>query len=86
MCIRDRYTDISKDGSLKGINLNQTKRFAKSIPHPVIASGGVGSIKDIVKLSDEISNGIEGVIIGRALYEKKFTFSEALNSIRRNET
>jgi len=78
------YTDISKDGSLKGVSLNQTRRFAKSIPHPVIASGGVGSIEDIEKLSSEISNGIVGVIIGRALYEKKFTFTEAINSLRRN--
>ena len=78
------YTDISKDGSLKGVSLNQTRRFSKSIPHPVIASGGVRSIEDIVKLSSEISNGIVGVIIGRALYEKKFTFAEALNSLRRN--
>ena len=78
------YTDISKDGSLKGVSLNQTRRFAKSIPHSVIASGGVGSIEDIEKLSSEISNGIVGVIIGRALYEKKFTFTEALNSLRRN--
>ena len=78
------YTDISKDGSLKGVSLNQTRRFAKSIPHTVIASGGVRSIEDIVKLSSEISNGIVGVIIGRALYEKKFTFAEALNSLRRN--
>ena len=78
------YTDISKDGSLKGVSLNQTRRFAKSIPHTVIASGGVRSIEDIVKLSSEISNGIVGVIIGRALYEKKFTFAEALNSLKRN--
>ena len=78
------YTDISKDGSLKGVSLNQTRRFAKSIPHPVIASGGVSSIEDITKLSGEISNGIVGVIIGRALYEKKFTFAEALNALRRN--
>ncbi len=78
------YTDISKDGSLKGVSLNQTRQFAKSIPHPVIASGGVGSIEDISKLSGETSNGIVGVIIGRALYEKKFTFAEALNSIKRN--
>ena len=78
------YTDISKDGSLKGVSLKQTRRFAKSIPHPVIASGGVSSIEDITKLSGEISNGIVGVIIGRALYEKKFTFAEALNSLKRN--
>ena len=78
------YTDISKDGSLKGVSLNQTRRFAKSIPHSVIASGGVGSIEEIQKLSSEISNGIVGVIIGRALYEKKFTFVDALKIIRRS--
>ena len=75
------YTDIAKDGSLKGISLNQTVNFAKSIPHPVIASGGVSSLNDISKLSNEISNGVQGVIIGRALYDKKFTFSDALQKI-----
>ena len=75
------YTDITKDGSLKGISLNQTVNFAKSIPHPVIASGGVSSLNDISTLSNEISNGVQGVIIGRALYDKKFTFSDALQKI-----
>ena len=75
------YTDISKDGSLKGVSLDQTMRFAKSIPHPVIASGGVSSLDDISKLSVEFSNGIQGVVIGRALYEKKFTFAEALKTL-----
>ena len=77
------YTDITKDGSLKGVSLDQTKQFAKSIPHPVIASGGVSSIDDIAKLSVEFSNGIQGVVIGRALYDKKFTFAEALKTVRR---
>ena len=76
------YTDISKDGSLKGISLEQTVNFAKSIPHPVIASGGVSSLNDISRLAKEFSNGVEGVIIGRALYDKKFTFSEALHKIK----
>ncbi len=75
------YTDISRDGSLKGVSLEETTNFAKSIPHPVIASGGVSSLNDIMRLRDEFSNGIEGVIIGRALYDKKFTFAEALNQI-----
>mgnify|MGYP006086332429 CR=1 FL=1 len=75
------YTDISRDGSLQGVSLDQTLNFAKSIPHPVIASGGVSSINDIFELSMQLSNGIEGVVIGRALYEKKFTFAEALQSI-----
>ena len=77
------YTDISRDGSLQGVSLEQTTNFAKSIPHPVIASGGVSSLNDIIKLSDEFSNGIEGVIIGRALYDKKFTFADALKTIKK---
>lgn len=77
------YTDISKDGSLQGVSLDQTVNFAKSIPHSVIASGGVSSLNDILKLSEEFSNGIQGVIIGRALYDKKFTFSDALKIIKK---
>ena len=80
------YTDISKDGSLKGISLEQTVNFAKSIPHPVIASGGVSSLNDISRLAKEFSNGVEGVIIGRALYDKKFTFSDALHKIKEVKT
>ena len=72
------YTDISKDGTLQGVSVDQTVNFAKLIPHSVIASGGVSSLNDIARLSKECSNGIEGVIIGRALYDKKFTFSDAL--------
>ena len=77
------YTDISRDGSLKGVNLRQTLNFAKSILSPVIASGGIFSLNEILKLRKEFSNGIEGVIIGRALYDKKFTFTEALNLIKK---
>ena len=76
------YTDISKDGSLKGISLEQTVNFAKSIPHSVIASGGVSSLNDISRLVKEFSNGVQGVIVGRALYDKKFTFSDAIQKIR----
>jgi phosphoribosylformimino-5-aminoimidazole carboxamide ribotide isomerase len=75
------YTDISKDGSMKGVSLDQTISFAKQNPHPVIASGGVSSLNDILKLYENLSNGIEGVVIGRALYDKKFTFEEALYTI-----
>jgi len=76
------FTDISKDGSLQGVNIDETRDFAKSVPHSVIASGGVASLNDISKLTKEFSNGVEGVIIGRALYDKKFTFSEALQITR----
>ena len=76
------YTDITKDGSLKGVSLEQTVDFAKSIPHSVIASGGVSSLDDISRLANEFSNGVQGVIVGRALYDKKFTFSDALKKIK----
>ena len=76
------YTDITKDGSLKGISLKQTVNFAKSIPQSVIASGGVSSLNDISRLARQFSNGVQGVIVGRALYDKKFSFSEALQKIK----
>jgi phosphoribosylformimino-5-aminoimidazole carboxamide ribotide isomerase len=75
------YTDISRDGSLQGVNLEQTLTFAKAVKNPVIASGGVHSLNEIYQLSKEFSNGIEGVIIGRALYDKKFSYFDALNII-----
>jgi phosphoribosylformimino-5-aminoimidazole carboxamide ribotide isomerase len=70
---------------LQGVSLGDTVNFAKSIAHPVIASGGVSSLNDVISLSDEFSNGIEGVIIGRALYEKKFTFAEALQETKKEK-
>ena len=76
------YTDISRDGSLQGVSLDQTINFSKSVPLPVIASGGVSSIKDIINLSKQVTNGIEGVVIGRALYDKKFTFCDAMKCLR----
>ena len=79
------YTDITKDGSLNGVSLEQTVNFAKSIPHPVIASGGVSSLNDISRLAQEFSNGVQGVIVGRALYDKKFTFSDALQKLKKAE-
>ena len=74
------FTDISRDGSLDGVNIDQTVNFAKSIEHSVIASGGVSSLNDIIKLRKEFSNGVHGVVIGRALYDKKFSFSDALKA------
>ncbi len=79
------YTDITKDGSLKGVSLEQTVKFAKSIPHSVIASGGVSSLNDISRLAKQFSKGVQGVIVGRALYDKKFSFSEALRQIKKAE-
>ena len=70
------YTDISKDGTLKGVNISQTKKFAKSIEIPVIASGGISNINNVRALYDNKIIGISGVIIGKAIYEKKFDIKD----------
>lgn len=70
------YTDINRDGTMTGVDLEGTKKLAESINIPVIASGGVASIEDIIKLKTLEKYGIEGVIVGKALYEKKINISE----------
>ena len=79
------YTDISRDGMLTGLNLEQTIDLAFQISTPVIASGGVGSLADLaaLKLNAEAANGaIEGVIVGRALYDGRVDLAEALKLLR----
>ena len=61
---------------MTGVDLEGTKKLAESINIPVIASGGVASIEDIIKLKTLEKYGIEGVIVGKALYEKKINISE----------
>jgi phosphoribosylformimino-5-aminoimidazole carboxamide ribotide isomerase len=70
------YTDISKDGTLEGVSLKSTVKLANSISIPVIASGGVSNIDDIIRVSEAEKEGVKGVIVGRALYEKKITIGE----------
>ena len=71
------FTDISRDGMLQGPNLESIKEFAESVQLPVIASGGVSRLEDIKNLAKLESYGVEGVIIGKALYDKTLTFKEA---------
>jgi len=71
------YTDISKDGTLRGPNIQGTKRLLKT-GLSVIASGGVSSLEDIKKLKKLEVEGLTGIIVGKALYEGKFSLSEAL--------
>lgn len=66
------YTDISKDGTLTGVNILQTKKFAKSTEIPIIASGGISNIENLKTLYNFREVGISGAIIGKAIYEKKF--------------
>lgn len=72
------YTDISKDGTLKGPDIKGIKALLKATGLKVIASGGVSCLDDIRKLKTLEKKGISGVIIGKALYEAKFTLTQAL--------
>ena len=70
------YTDINKDGILKGPNIKNTIYYKKAIEVPLIASGGVSSYSDLLKLK---KNNVYGVIIGKALYEKKIDIEKVFN-------
>ncbi len=72
------YTDIGKDGMLEGFNVASTRALALAIKTPVIASGGIGSLDDIRKLKELEPDGVIGAVIGRALYELKFTLADAI--------
>jgi phosphoribosylformimino-5-aminoimidazole carboxamide ribotide isomerase len=78
------FTDIDGDGLLKGVNVAATADLARALSIPVIASGGVGSIADIDALMEiEVSN-IEGVVVGRALYDGRIDPAQALARAARN--
>jgi phosphoribosylformimino-5-aminoimidazole carboxamide ribotide isomerase len=71
------YTDIGRDGMLTGINVEATVRLASQLVVPVFASGGVSGIEDIEKLCAVEEEGVQGVILGRALYEGRLDFAQA---------
>ncbi|MEO6270310.1 MAG: 1-(5-phosphoribosyl)-5-[(5-phosphoribosylamino)methylideneamino]imidazole-4-carboxamide isomerase [Lautropia sp.] len=72
------YTDIGRDGMLTGVNIEATVKLAKAVSVPVYASGGVTDLADIDKLLAVESEGIDGVILGRSLYEGTLDFTAAL--------
>jgi phosphoribosylformimino-5-aminoimidazole carboxamide ribotide isomerase len=76
------YTDIARDGLLKGLNLDATIALADAISIPVIASGGLASIEDIKALLEPRAKKLEGAIAGRALYDGRLDAAEALKLIR----
>jgi phosphoribosylformimino-5-aminoimidazole carboxamide ribotide isomerase len=71
------YTDISRDGTAGGVNIDETLKIARAVTIPVIASGGVASLEDLRTLAPLQNEGVEGVVIGRALYARAFTLLEA---------
>jgi phosphoribosylformimino-5-aminoimidazole carboxamide ribotide isomerase len=75
------YTDISRDGMLQGVNLEQTRAVAQAAGVPVTASGGVAWLADILALNAAREFGIDSVIVGKALYENRFTLREARSAI-----
>jgi phosphoribosylformimino-5-aminoimidazole carboxamide ribotide isomerase len=76
------YTDISRDGTREGVNVDQTHKIARAVEIPVIASGGVATLEDIQRLLPLKTEGLEGVIVGRALYAGAFTLEQALTAAR----
>ena len=77
-CARYVVTDVTKDGTLKGPNLDLLKDVCKATKAPVVASGGISSLEDIASLKTLVEIGVEGAIMGKALYAGAFTLQEAL--------
>jgi phosphoribosylformimino-5-aminoimidazole carboxamide ribotide isomerase len=77
------YTDISRDGVLKGLNIEATLALADALEIPVIASGGLASLEDVARLTEPDCARLEGAIAGRALYDGRLDAAQALALIRR---
>ena len=78
------FTDVGRDGLLKGCNVEATVALAAAVDIPVIASGGVAGIADIHTLAGHAASGVEGVITGRALYDGRLDLGDALRVGREN--
>ena len=81
-CARYVVTDVNSDGMLSGPNLDLLRSVCEATDKPVIASGGVSSLDDLRALAGLTSVGVEGAIVGTALYERNFTVAEALNLLQ----
>ena len=82
-CSRYVVTDVTKDGTLKGPNLELLQEVCAVTKKPVVASGGISSLDDIAALSSLNGIGVEGAIVGKALYAGAFTLQQALELTRR---
>ncbi|CAI2719060.1 1-(5-phosphoribosyl)-5-[(5-phosphoribosylamino)methylideneamino]imidazole-4-carboxamide isomerase [Nitrospina watsonii] len=76
------FTDISRDGMMQGPNLDSIRAFAESTSLPVIASGGVSRVEDALNLVKLKDCGVEGMIIGKALYDKSIDFRDVLTQVQ----
>ena len=77
-CARYVVTDVTKDGMLKGPNLDLLRQVMSKTNKPVVASGGISTLDDISALAELVPIGLEGAILGKALYAKRFTLEQAL--------
>jgi len=77
-CARYVVTDVTKDGTLRGPNIDLLREVMKRTDKPVVASGGISSLQDIADLRALCADGLEGAILGKSLYAGKFTLEEAL--------
>ncbi|OLP16764.1 1-(5-phosphoribosyl)-5-[(5-phosphoribosylamino)methylideneamino]imidazole-4-carboxamide isomerase [Leptolyngbya sp. 'hensonii'] len=75
------YTDIHRDGTMQGPNIAALRELAASVPIPVIASGGISSVTDLLSLSALENLGVTGAIVGRALYTGDIILAEALRAV-----
>jgi phosphoribosylanthranilate isomerase len=80
-CARYVVTDVTKDGTLQGPNLDLLRRVCAATSAPVVASGGVSSLDDLVALAGLAPAGVEGAIVGKALYAGAFTLPQALAAV-----
>jgi phosphoribosylanthranilate isomerase len=78
-CSRYVVTDVTKDGTLRGPNVELLKQMCAVTNKPVIASGGISSLADLAELRALVGEGVEGAIVGKALYAQAFTLPEALD-------
>ncbi len=80
-CARYVVTDVLKDGTLRGPNLDLLRSVCAATDRPVVASGGVSSLDDLRALAGLVPDGVEGAIVGKALYAGAFTLQEALAAV-----
>lgn len=78
-CARYVVTDVTKDGTLRGPNVELLREMCARTSKPVVASGGISSLEDLRVLRELVGEGVEGAIVGKALYAGKFTLPEALD-------
>lgn len=78
-CARYVVTDVTKDGTLRGPNLDLLKSVMERTARPVVASGGISSLEDIERLKGLVPMGLEGAILGKSLYAGRFTLQQALS-------